>query len=92
MELLIPAFDFFWAFVIVFASCEVCERMSDEFEQIFAIYDQFKWYRFPMKLKKMLLIVFINAQQSVHFECFGSIPSDRQTFQKVSLAQNKHFI
>lgn len=84
MALVIAMFDFFWAIAIVFACCEFCERMSNEFEEIFGKIDQFKWYLFSTEMKQMLSIVLYSAQESIYFACFGSIPSDRETFQKVS--------
>lgn len=41
------------------------------------------WYRFPIKLQKMLPIILIDAQQLVALDCFGSITCSREVFKQV---------
>lgn len=77
-----------WSFSLVFISCELCQRMSNEFSEISSIIEQFEWYSFSFEMQKRLSFVIMNAQDTVTIKCFGSIASDRETFKKVSLCQN----
>lgn len=83
MVLVVPAIELFVAFVLVFISCELAGRISVEFEQIYDIITNSNWYLFPVPVKKVLPTILINAQQEVYFECFGSIPCNRDTFKRV---------
>lgn len=79
-----PVFQLFASFGLVFIYCELCGRISTNFDEIKWQISQLNWYLFPMNMHRILPIVMINAQQPVYMECFGSIPSDRSTFQRVS--------
>ena len=83
MILIVPAFELFSAFVLVFICCELAGLLSNHFDYIDDTMGQFKWYLFPWKIQQILPIILINAQQPVYLKCFGSIPCDRETFKKV---------
>lgn len=83
MILIVPIFELGAAFIAVFISCELTGRVTSRFEDIYRTIEQIKWYLFPLKLRKILPIILMNAQEPVYFECFGSISSDRETFKKV---------
>ena len=74
----------FWTFFFIFGVCEFGQQLSGKFEEINVVYDQFTWYSFPFNVQKMLPMIMLNAQQWVGFECFGTIPCDRETFKKAS--------
>lgn len=74
-----------YAFGIVFLVCELGERASGTFFEISDEIDQLKWYLFSDQIKRMFPTILIFAQQSVNFECFGSILCNREAFQSVSL-------
>lgn len=78
-----------YAFGMVFMICELGQRMSNAFEEIEGVIVQFNWYLFPDKLKQMLPIILMNAQDQVAFECFGSIICSREAFRKVSSKYEK---
>lgn len=65
-------------------SCELCNRLSIGFDDINGIIDEFDWHLFPIRMKKALLIVMMNAQEPVEFSCFGSFSCNRDTFKKAS--------
>lgn len=72
------------AFVPVAMTCELTGQMSMGFDGIYDEIMKFKWYLWPRKTQKLLLIFLPNAQQPVRFECYGSISSDRDTLKRVS--------
>lgn len=67
----------------VAVSCELCERMSGGFDEVCDTIMEFKWYLFPLRARKMLLILMPNAQRIVRFGCFGSFSCNRDTLKKV---------
>lgn len=73
----------FWVFSPVAIICELCERMSDEFEEFRVQIMTFKWYSVPIEMRKMLVIIMQTAQKPIEFECFGSISCNRETLAKV---------
>lgn len=81
--IVVPAVELFVAFVLVFISCELAGRISNNFECICDTISNSNWYAFPLSIRKILPIILINAQEEVYFECFGSIPCNRETFKRV---------
>ena len=79
----VPFYQFFWAFTPVAVACELCGRMCDGYDEVCNEIMKFKWYLFPLKTRKILLIIMPNAQKPVRFECFGSISCNRNTLKKV---------
>lgn len=69
----------------IFITCELCQRISNEFDEINDMIGQFHWYCFPIEINRMLPMILMSTQQTVVFECFGSITCNRETFKKVSL-------
>lgn len=73
------------SFGLVFIACELCERVSDAFEQISdVIAEKLAWYKYPSEIKRILPMIIVNAQEPIAIECFGSISCSRMVFQKVS--------
>lgn len=66
--------------VLLFTSCELAGRMSNEFDDINDIVDQFDWHLFPLETQRILPIIMANAQQPFGFKCFGSYLCNRDTF------------
>lgn len=83
VELIIPIVELFVSFVLVLVSCELAGRLTNEFNGINDLLNQFNWYLFPLDVQNLLPIIMANTQQSVYLECFGRIPCDRETFKKV---------
>lgn len=83
VEITDPLVMLFLAFTPVAVTCELTGQMSIGFDGIYDEIIKFKWYLWPLKTRKLLLIFLPNAQQQVRFECFGSISSDRDTLKKV---------
>lgn len=73
-----------YGFGIIIIICEFGQRMTNAFEQIDNKTGKFKWYLFPRKLQRMLLIILIKTQQPVELRCFGSVSATRENSKKVS--------
>lgn len=73
----------FYAFGMMFTVCELCQRVTDSFDEINNRIMAFDWYKYPLKIQKLLPILLIGTQKPVVFECFGSISTLRETFKKV---------
>lgn len=71
------------SFGLVFTACELCQRVSDAFEEIDDVIDQLDWYKYPSDIKRMLPMIMINAQEPTIIECFGSISCSRMVFKQV---------
>lgn len=81
--LLILGFDACNIFCTVFMCCELGQRISNEFNDINGLIDQFQWYRFPNKIKRILPMTMTMAQKPVSIQCFGGFSCCRDTFKKV---------
>lgn len=90
LTIIVAIVELFAATILLFASCELCGRISTGFDDINDMVDEFDWYLFPIRMKKALLILMINAQKPVEYRCFGSTVCNRETFKKVS--HQKHNI
>lgn len=88
--IILPILELVSSFILVFLTCEVIGRITTEFEEVNEIIDQFAWYLFPLKVQQMLPMIMIHAQESVEIDCFGSTPTDRETFKKVQIKQIVH--
>lgn len=76
-----------YAFGLVLISCELGQQMTNAFERIGDVMkSQFNWYRFPIKVQRMLPSLLIISQQPVQLECFGSNACVRESFKKVCSA------
>lgn len=89
MVFVTPVFELILVFILLVATCELSGRLAYQFDDIDYIMKQFKWYLFPLKVRKNLPTILINAQQPVYFECIGSIPCDRETLKKVNQNEEK---
>lgn len=86
--LLMITLDALVSFGSVFIICELCQRITNAFEEIEDVITQFKWYIFPDEVKRMLSIIINTGQQSVELKCFGSTSCNRETFKKVSFQKS----
>lgn len=69
--------------VTVYTACEVGEGIAGIFKRAEDKINQFDWYRFPMKIRRMLPFTLFNVQEPVAIRCFGSIACTREYFRKV---------
>lgn len=85
LEIIHLAITIFWSFAIIFGVCEFGEKLSEAFEQINDVYDQFAWYLLPFDVQHMLSTLIMIAQKPIELRVFGSISCTRITFRKVSI-------
>lgn len=81
--ILVTIFIVFYSICVLFATCELDERLSIAYDQMDAEIAQFDWYLFPIEVQQLLPIVIMNAQQPIVLACFGSISVNRETLKKV---------
>lgn len=67
----------------VFVCCEFGEKLSNAFDEIDSVIKQFDWYKFPVKLGKMLPMLIASAQEPAKLSVFGSISCAREDFKNV---------
>lgn len=84
MMLILMGFEVLHSFGVLFASCELGERLMSEYEEIEYEISQFDWYLLPADVQQILATIIINGQQAVNIRCFGSTNTSRESFQKVS--------
>lgn len=74
----------FWAAFLLFASCELSERLdSNALTELNDEMDQLKWYLLPIEAQKMLPLLFMYWREPLLIKFFGSIASSREQFKKV---------
>lgn len=74
-----------FVFIILFAACELGERLGNIFIEFDDEIGQLNWYIFPFEVQKLLPIIVINTHKPVIIKCFGSVAGTRRQFQKVYL-------
>lgn len=72
-------------FAVIFAYCELGERVGIAFDEINIAIEQLKWYLLPQKTRKMLLNIFVVAQEPVKFNILGSTACNRKTFKEAGV-------
>lgn len=73
-----------FVFGIAFVICEIGQRLSDLFNQIFETIDTFNWYLFPTRVQRMLPTILIIARQPVEVKVIGSTSPNRNSLKRVS--------
>lgn len=80
-----------YAFGMVGVICELCQRITNKFNEFDDILSQFDWYMYPHQIQKMLLMLIMSTQQEIVFECFGKLSCDRESFKRVSWTVDKFY-
>lgn len=83
---MITLMEIFYAFGVLFVSCELGQRINIAFYECLKIIDQFNWYRLPAEIQQMLPLIINFAQLPVDIKCFGSVACDREMFKYVSVS------
>lgn len=92
MMLIVMAFEVFYSFCVVFITCELGERLMNEYADIEYVICQFDWYLLPLEVQRQLTTIVINAQHPVVVQCFGSTNTSRESFQQVRLTTMKSIL
>lgn len=83
MVMIRVGFLIFWSFVILFIFCECSQHVTNKFDTFNDELSQCDWYLFTNAMQRMLLIVLVNAQQSIFIHGYGDIQCTRDTFKNV---------
>lgn len=75
---------FFCVFGLVFLSCEIGQRLTDTFDEIYRKFKKSAWYLFPIEVQRMLPTILIGVQETIVFDCFGILDISREQFKKVN--------
>lgn len=62
--------------------CNALEELHTRFEEI-DIFQQCKWYRYPIKIRRALPIIIVYSQNLNFIKVFGDITASRETCQRV---------
>lgn len=84
--------DLSWSFGAVFVSCELCQQAVGAYYGISDDVGSVNWYLWPLKTKKKLPLIILNAQQTIEIRCFGGIACVRETFKVVSTGNIKNIV
>lgn len=74
-----------FATILVFlVICSALEELKVQFEDL-DVYVRCSWYRYPIKLQRILTIIIVNSQSLEPFKVFGSLTASRETCKKVRI-------
>lgn len=73
-----------YAFGLVFTICALGQQLSQNFEEIADLFEQYDWYLFTEEINRILLTIITILQRSIAIECFGSLEAGHEAYKKVS--------
>lgn len=73
-----------WIINLIFAVCELGQRISNAYGEIEDRIWQLDWYLLPIEIKRMLPTIILYAQRPSVIDFFGSMFCCREQFKKVS--------
>ena len=68
---------------LVFVTCEIGQRVSNNCCGIEEEMVQLDWYLYPIKIQRMFIPMMIYVQKPVEIEFFGSFSCSREQFKQV---------
>lgn len=71
------------SFVAILIFCEVSEKITNIFIEIYYEIEQIKWYLFTMDKRRIFAAIIGFSQKSVILDGFGSIRGSRDAFKNV---------
>lgn len=83
-----PIGEIVWTNILLYIYCELGERVSNGFVEVYGVFCQYQWYLFPINVQRMLPNLLIIAQQPVALQGPGKSLCTRETFKKVCLKTN----
>lgn len=63
--------------------CEMCEQITNNFDDIQNGFYQLDWCTFPIKTQRMMIMILMASQRPVEFVGFGNCPARRTTMKQV---------
>lgn len=74
----------FQSIVLVFALCELSNKISSQFDDLSDIIYRSVWYRCSLNVQRLLPTILIATQESFELSGYGNVPYNRGTFIDVS--------
>lgn len=76
---------------MVFTICALGQKLSQNFEDIADLVEQYDWYLFTEEINRILLTIITILQRSIAIECFGSLEAGHEAYKKVSsISKHSH--
>lgn len=79
-----------WLIIFNLVTCELGERVFNQFEQFGSEVNQCDWSKLPIEMQRTYLIFLSDTQQSESIQSYAGISCTRDTFKQV-LYLNKRF-
>lgn len=77
--------ELLFTLTLLFVSCELGNRMSNEFEYINDQIHQFDWHMLSLETQQLLPIITMSVDQPIGIPCIGSIMCNLNTFKTVRI-------
>lgn len=73
----------FWALNLSYVVCEIGQRFSNAFTDLYDTICQLELYLYPTEVQQMFILIISYAQKPVDIAFFGSSACNRRQFRKV---------
>lgn len=71
------------AIVLLFAACELSQRINNAYSEVDSIFNQFAWYLFPNEVRRILPTIIMYIQEPVELKFFGNLSCSRDQYKRV---------
>lgn len=78
-----PMIELFLILSTILLFCELCQRITDHFDNIHGEIYQCDWYEFPMNVKRILPTILNGTQYSFVLSGIGNTEYSCEAFKKV---------
>lgn len=89
MDFFLPGMIAFWAFGQWFVLCELGERLTGRFNEIYNEISNWDLHHIPIDTLHRLPVILSGAQQPISLSGFGNIQCTRKCFKDVKLSIQK---
>lgn len=83
VEILVQFLFVIVVFGLVFLACEICERVSTQFEMFGEELARCNWHKLSMEMQRVYVIFLKDTQQPANIDSYGGIQCTRITFKTV---------
>lgn len=85
MALLVVVVQVLYVLLLLCVACELGQRVTDIFDSVADVIEQFGWYSHPVTMRRMFLTILPFVQKPIDIKCFGSFAANRDNLKKVRL-------
>lgn len=72
-----------WGIILVFITCEISQRFSNTFTDLYETVCQLEWYLYPVEVQQIFVLLILYAQKPCEIPFFGSYACSREQFKRV---------